>query len=136
MKFLFVLLFVVFQTVDIDKQYDNSNLIVSARVYDVRNIEGRYIANVQVTKIYKGKRLKNALIKLENQKVVRNRIYLFYLSHIKNSSLFSLNRIVNQDNKLYQDEINYITKKTDKTFFKTVKNPEPKHPIRLDCGCD
>jgi len=125
---------------DITDIFNSSDLVVKAKVIDIRAVSGmKVICNLEIEKIYKGKRLTSVLIQLdEENEMDLYTSYLLYLekSKDKNSRFFIKKRRVNESSEYFKNEISFITGLVNNKKFKKVKNPTPKHEIRFDCGCD
>lgn len=125
---------------DINDIYKSSTLVVNAKVIDIRAVSGmKVICNLEVNKIYKGKRRQTFLIQLDQEDDMEMyKSYLLYLDEAKdkNSSFLISKRRVISDSEFFKNEIDYLVSVINGKKFKKVKNPEPKHPIRFDCGCD
>jgi hypothetical protein len=124
---------------DISNLFNSSDLVITAKVIDIRAVTGiKVICNLEIEKIYKGKRLKTVLLQLDEENEMElYKIYILYLekSKDKNSSFFFNKRRVIESSEFYKNEIDYLNKLVDGKKFKNVKNPVPKHEIHFDCGC-
>jgi len=122
---------------DIKDMYKSSDLVIKAKVIDIRAVSGmKVICNLEVVKIYKGKRRKSVLLQLdEENEMEMYKNYLIYLdeSKDKKSSFFVNKRRIIEDSEFFQNEVDYLISLVGN---RKVKNPEPKHPIRFDCGCN
>lgn len=145
MKFLFtsILFFIFIANIseqDIIDTFNSSDLVVKAKVIDIRAVTGmKVICNLEIQKIYKGKRLKSVLVQLDEENEMEiYKSYLLYLekSKDKKSSFCIKKRRVIEDSEFFKNEIDFISNIVENKKFKRVKNPTPKHEIRFDCGCD
>ncbi len=145
MKIILASIFLFFVSADISEQnitdfFNSSDLVIKAKVIDIRAVTGmKVICNLDVEKIYKGKRLSSVLIQLnEENEMEMYKSYLIYLkkSKDKKSGFYTKTRRVIEDSEFFKNEIDFITGIINNKKFKKVKNPTPKHEIRFDCGCN
>jgi len=145
MKFIFLSILFFSFSANISEQniidtFNSSDLVIKAKVIDIRAVSGmKVICNLEIEKIYKGKRLTSALIQLDEENEMEiYKSYLLYLekSKDKKSKFFIKKRRVIEDSEFFKNEIDFISSMVNNKKFKKVKNPTPKHEIRFDCGCD
>ena len=145
MKFIFLSILFFSFSANISEQniidtFNSSDLVIKAKVIDIRAVSGmKEICNLEIEKIYKGKRLTSALIQLDEENEMEiYKSYLLYLekSKDKKSKFFIKKRRVIEDSEFFKNEIDFISSMVNNKKFKKVKNPTPKHEIRFDCGCD
>jgi len=145
MKIILASIFLFFVSTDISEQnitdfFNSSDLVIKAKVIDIRAVTGmKVICNLDVEKIYKGKRLSSVLIQLnEENEMKMYKSYLIYLkkSKDKKSGFYTKTRRVIEDSEFFNNEIDFITGIINNKKFRKVKNPTPKHEIRFDCGCN
>ena len=141
MKFLLAIILLFLSEINISEQeiikfYKSSDLIIKAKVIDVRTISGmKVICNLEVKKIYKGKRMKSVLIQLDNESDMDlYKSYILYLKKEKNSPLYIKKRFVKETEKYFQDETNILIKLVEDKRFKKIKSPIPKHKISFGCS--
>ena len=141
MKFIFISILLLFSEINISEQeitsfFNSSDLIIKAKVIDIRAVSGmKVICNLEVEKIYKGKRVKSVLLQLDNENEMDlYKSYILYLDKKKKSVFYIKNRYVKESEEYFQNEIDFLIKLIEHKHFKKVKNPVPKHEISFGCS--
>ena len=124
-----VLLFSIFSAENINKDeiiadYNKSNTVITAKLIDIRRVGNMGLfCEFEAIQIYKGKVLKNYLVKVKSNNYKKGTKFLLYLLKDKNKKLSIYKVKSKETDSTVNDEIKFLYSYVDNKMFTHVKTP-------------